>query len=267
MEMADLNIYTVVRMSHTHLLGITFMFFIMGVIFSHAYLRPVWLKSTTKLSAILLLTQESRPKVSRYVLFLLCLPLLSCVDAEPLWYAHPCGNGDPISVECTDEADTVWADPSTDLCSDLGVAADAPCNEDGATCVLQPAFTCQSTSGSSSEYAMTCRNEPYPDDAGNCPMSSRSVKRDIHYIEAGERKQLAGEVLNVKLARYHYRDTKKPGLRLGYILEDQPRASFSGSERVDLYAYISAVVALTQEQQREIDSLKTEIEVLKKHQD
>jgi len=32
--------------SHTHLLGITFMFFIMGVIFSHAYLRPVWLKCT-----------------------------------------------------------------------------------------------------------------------------------------------------------------------------------------------------------------------------
>ncbi len=41
-----MDIYTMVRVSHTHLLGITFMFFIMGVIFSHAYLRPVWLKST-----------------------------------------------------------------------------------------------------------------------------------------------------------------------------------------------------------------------------
>jgi len=50
MDMVDLDtgmdIYTMVRVSHTHLLGITFMFFIMGVIFSHAYLRPVWLKST-----------------------------------------------------------------------------------------------------------------------------------------------------------------------------------------------------------------------------
>jgi hypothetical protein len=42
---------------------------------------------------------------------------------------------------------------------------------------------------------------------------------------------------------------------------------FSGAERVDLYAYISAVVALTQEQQKEIDRLKTEIDLLKKRQD
>ncbi|HCP46611.1 MAG TPA: hypothetical protein DIU15_11235 [Deltaproteobacteria bacterium] len=41
-----MDIYTMVRVSHTHLLGITFMFFIMGIIFSHAYLRPVWLKCT-----------------------------------------------------------------------------------------------------------------------------------------------------------------------------------------------------------------------------
>ena len=65
----------------------------------------------------------------------------------------------------------------------------------------------------------------------------------------------------------HYRDTKKPGLRLGYIREGQPRASFSGAERVDLYAYVSAVAALAQEQQEEIDGLKTEIEALKKRQD
>jgi len=39
---ADLN--TLVRVSHIHLFGLTFIFFIMGFIFSHAYLRPVWLK-------------------------------------------------------------------------------------------------------------------------------------------------------------------------------------------------------------------------------
>ena len=39
-----MDIYSMVRVSHVHLLGITFMFFIMGTIFSHAYLRPVWLK-------------------------------------------------------------------------------------------------------------------------------------------------------------------------------------------------------------------------------
>jgi len=35
---------TLVRNSHIHLFGMTFIFFIMGLIFSHAYLRPVWFK-------------------------------------------------------------------------------------------------------------------------------------------------------------------------------------------------------------------------------
>lgn len=35
---------TLVRVSHIHLFGITFIFFILGSMFSHAYVRPVWLK-------------------------------------------------------------------------------------------------------------------------------------------------------------------------------------------------------------------------------
>jgi hypothetical protein len=38
------GIFTLVRVSHIHLFGLTFVFFIMGTIFSHAYLRPIWLK-------------------------------------------------------------------------------------------------------------------------------------------------------------------------------------------------------------------------------
>ena len=38
------DIFTLVRVSHIHLFGLTMVFFIMGVIFSHAYVRPVWLK-------------------------------------------------------------------------------------------------------------------------------------------------------------------------------------------------------------------------------
>ena len=40
------DIFTLVRVSHIHMFGITFIFFLVGLIFSHAYLRPVWLKST-----------------------------------------------------------------------------------------------------------------------------------------------------------------------------------------------------------------------------
>jgi len=38
------NIYTLVRVSHIHLFGMTFIFFIVGLIFSHAYVRPLWFK-------------------------------------------------------------------------------------------------------------------------------------------------------------------------------------------------------------------------------
>ena len=37
-------IATLVRVSHIHLFGLTFIFFLVGLMFSHAYVRPVWLK-------------------------------------------------------------------------------------------------------------------------------------------------------------------------------------------------------------------------------
>ena len=38
------GIFTLVRVSHIHFFGLTFVFFILGLIFSHAYVRPVWFK-------------------------------------------------------------------------------------------------------------------------------------------------------------------------------------------------------------------------------
>ena len=47
-KMVDLDtgmdIFTLVRVSHIHLFGITFIFFIVSSIFCHAYIRPLWLK-------------------------------------------------------------------------------------------------------------------------------------------------------------------------------------------------------------------------------
>ena len=37
-------IFTLVRVSHIHLFGLTFVFFVVGTIFSHAYVRPIWIK-------------------------------------------------------------------------------------------------------------------------------------------------------------------------------------------------------------------------------
>ncbi|MGA2166382.1 MAG: hypothetical protein ABSH36_18215 [Solirubrobacteraceae bacterium] len=40
------SIATLVRVSHIHLFGVTFIFFIVGYAFTHAYVRPVWFKSS-----------------------------------------------------------------------------------------------------------------------------------------------------------------------------------------------------------------------------
>jgi len=39
-----MDIFTLVRVSHIHLFGITFIFFIAGSIFCHAYVKPFWFK-------------------------------------------------------------------------------------------------------------------------------------------------------------------------------------------------------------------------------
>jgi hypothetical protein len=179
---------------------------------------------------------------------------------------HPCGNGDPVGIECSDD-DHNFEDPSTDLCAELDIQVGDACDVVDQTCVFKQAFTCISTGdeqGSSEEF-LTCRDEAYEADLSlQCPESSRTVKRDIVYVDATEHRQLAKQVLDVKLARYNYIDPKKPGRKLGYILEDIPEASFSSGDYVDMYAYISAVVALTQQQQAEIERLKTEIETIKR---
>jgi hypothetical protein len=202
--------------------------------------------------------------MNRLCLLSCSLTLFALVGCSAQWYSNPCGNNDPIEFSCLDEADTLWEEPSIDLCSDLEAADGSSCAEVDAQCVQVQAFTCASMDPNmrSSEALMTCRTTP-PEDL-NCPTSSRSAKRDIHYVADSERQVLAKEVLDVKLARYHYRDAKKPGLKLGYILEDHPGASFSGDGRVDLYAYMSAVVALAQEQQAEIEELKAEVSALKR---
>ena len=52
------DIFTLVRVSHIHLFGITFIFFVVGTVFSHAYFRPVWLKCTLVAAPYLFLATD-----------------------------------------------------------------------------------------------------------------------------------------------------------------------------------------------------------------
>ena len=52
------NIFTLVRVSHIHLFGLTFIFFILGLMFSHAYVRPVWFKCSVIAFPFLAITTD-----------------------------------------------------------------------------------------------------------------------------------------------------------------------------------------------------------------
>ena len=52
------GIFTLVRVSHIHFFGISFVFFILGTIFSHAYVRPVWFKCAAVVTPFISLTLD-----------------------------------------------------------------------------------------------------------------------------------------------------------------------------------------------------------------
>lgn len=52
------GLFTLVRVSHIHFFGITFVFFILGTIFSHAYVRPVWFKCAVMALPFIALTVD-----------------------------------------------------------------------------------------------------------------------------------------------------------------------------------------------------------------
>jgi hypothetical protein len=52
------GVFTLVRVSHIHLFGLTFVFFLVGLIFSHAYVRPVWFKCTVMVTPFIALVMD-----------------------------------------------------------------------------------------------------------------------------------------------------------------------------------------------------------------
>ncbi len=201
------------------------------------------------------------------------LLLLGCGGAETTdtdvalqYFAHPCGNGDPVHFECaTDLTEVELDDADWPLCTDDGVAAEDPCDSDGDQCVIDPAVACDddpTTQVRSAAY-LFCQAEDFEDE--QCPQSSRTIKDNVHYLTESERKGLAAKVLDLDIASYTYTEgTGATGEQMGFIIEDAPEAPFlqQDGERVNLYAYISSVVATVQQQQTEISALRAEITAL-----
>ncbi|MCK5796194.1 MAG: hypothetical protein KAI47_03370 [Deltaproteobacteria bacterium] len=103
---------------------------------------------------------------------------------------------------------------------------------------------------------------------GGCPMSTRRVKKEIHYLDKQAIDRMAQKARSFRLATYRYRDPALRGKRhLGYILEDSPKALSSNLPKgqVDLYSYASMTLALAQHQAREIADLKKKVAALRAH--
>jgi hypothetical protein len=113
--------------------------------------------------------------------------------------------------------------------------------------------------------ALRCSDHDPKMQTGGCPISSRRWKADIAYLTAHDRQEIAEQVARFKLARYKYKDDPAGHPHLGFILEDAPDspAADLDRERVDLYAYLSMVVASLQTQRQTLQAQTREIEALR----
>ncbi len=99
-----------------------------------------------------------------------------------------------------------------------------------------------------------------------CPKSRAKFKSDVRYVDSAERQRLAAELLDTRLATYRYTAAGAQGPRhLGFMIDDQPHSNAVDAQRdmVDLYGYLSLSVATLQEQQKQIESLRMEVQQLK----
>ena len=188
---------------------------------------------------------------SRFLVAILCAPLLSCAGEptpEPRWY-FTCG--DPVCAGPKPH-------PGVATCSseDPGEA----CVPEGATC--DPMDECN-------RLLLCATSDPTQGPVG-CPVSRARFKREIAYLDEAELRRLHAELQRFRLATYRYR-AAGPGDRahLGFIIEDvEPSVAVDAEGgRVDLYGYASMAVAALQVQARQIESLQAELLALRRELD
>ncbi len=165
----------------------------------------------------------------------------------------PCNSGNPPPS---------WPDSGVQAddggaCPPLGSACSAEATKCGRSTDLRcgPAEIC---AGASFNF--------YGDGPGQCPISRRSRKQDVHYLGDAERESVADEALSIHLATYRYKpEAGDPAAtHLGFIIDDDPTspAVTADGQHVDVYGYVSMAIATLQEQSREIRELRAEVEQL-----
>ena len=143
--------------------------------------------------------------------------------------------------------------PTVPLC--ITEATGDPCQVDGGQC--DPQNGCNAL--------LVCADQD-PKSKGGCPISKAKYKSDIRYVDQAQAEGLAKQLLAMKLATYKYTaQGPQAQTRLGFIIDDDPHsvAVDQGRDMVDMYGYLSMAVATLQSQQKQIDSLQTQIKAFK----
>jgi hypothetical protein len=170
------------------------------------------------------------------------------------WYTS-CG--DPV---CHDGVPDGGDDASTD--AEAGAGADAgTCPQAGTRCDMlgqecsDPTFTCG--------VRLVCSDHDPKTQPGGCPVSSRKYKTDVLYADAAKLGALHDQIMHLRLATYHYKPEVADAnpKHVGFIIEDVPDSPAVDPRRdgVDVYNYLSMIVATTQVQENEIKELRREL--------
>lgn len=140
--------------------------------------------------------------------------------------------------------------------SDGGIAACTtekaanPCSISGATC----------DPGSGCNVRLLCSDKDPRVQPGGCPISRRAAKRDISYLDDAALNDLAARLRDLRLARYRYKDAPRTE-RLGFVIDDGAGAIAvdEARDQIDLYSYLSWVVAALQVEAKRADALEREL--------
>ncbi len=102
---------------------------------------------------------------------------------------------------------------------------------------------------------------------GNCPVSRREFKREIHQLNDDEVQRVYAQLREIKLTTYRYKgEPASDAPRLGFIIDDtaSPYPVNPDGNSVNLYGYASMAVAAIQAQSQEIAALKAELARLRR---
>ena len=181
-------------------------------------------------------------------------------------------SNDVVSVdaaECTppDTACTTPCPPGTYCLRASGpIGHDLGCTTIPASCNGTPSCACMADCFCPAEGLNKCTQENDSLTCDNGTVSRRAFKKDIEYVTDSEREELASEALSMSLARYRYKnESSSEKTHLGFIIDDQPddsAAVASDATHVDLYGYTTMLLATVQEQQKQIDALKKQVQAL-----